>query len=618
MAGIVDQIKDKVDIVDLISSYLKLQKSGMNYKARCPFHNEKTGSFFVSPERQIWHCFGCSLGGDIFGFVKQIEGIEFPEALRILAARAGVKLERQSPEYEEYQSAKTKLYEVCELAMRFFGKQLHESPIGKKALAYLHDRGLSDKSINDFYLGYAPNSWSSLYDFLTRKYSNKEIFDAGLIIKKDSGGASFAKGYGRPQYYDRFRSRIMFPIFDINGQVVGFTGRVFGELAQQDDVGKYVNSPQTAIYDKSRILYGLDKAKLDIRRSDKCLVVEGNMDVIMSHQAGAKHVVASSGTALTDGHLKIIKRYTDNLDLCFDSDSAGTMATDRGVDLALAKGFNVGIITIRPPAGEASESELKDPADYVKKYGEKWSEYTQKSKPFMDFYFETAKNSFDLATALGKKLFSQRLMPLLASMANKIEQSHWVSEIALVLKTKEEILYQDLFSAKSRVTEDRIDSAGLPSVGQRLTNSLDPSEETLLSLIIKKPELILKMKPENAEYLSVQFGELVRRIKPEEKSPVMVQLTSAAEQTKGESAAVVDSLHLEFVYLKSQEVWKDFKDHELEEEFEKLISQIKRRKISARLASLEYDIKEAEKDKNKKHLASLLEEFSKTSKGLGD
>ena len=591
MAGIVDQIKERLDIVDLISSYLKLQKSGINYKARCPFHNEKSGSFFVSPERQIWHCFGCGLGGDAFGFVKQIEGVEFPDALRTLAARAGVKLERQSPEYQEYQSAKTKLYEICELAMRFFEKQLHQSSTGRQAFAYLKDRGLTDESIKEFHLGYAPESWNALYDFLNRNYESVEALGAGMIIKKDGGG-----------YYDRFRSRIMFPIFDINRQVVGFTGRVFGELAKQEGVGKYMNSPQTAIYDKSRVLYGLDQSKLEIRRSNHCLVVEGNMDVIMSHQAGVKHAVASSGTALTGGHLKIIKRYTDNLDLCFDADSAGSLATDRGVDLALAKGFNVGIITIR-------ENDLKDPADYVKKYGAKWSEYTQKSKPFMDFYFETTKSTFDLATALGKKLFSQKLMPFLASIGNRVEQAHWVSEMALVLKTKEEILYQELASIKPRDEEAvEVIGASLAAAGSNSMVSLDSQEEVLLSLIIKKPQLVVKIRPEDEGFFSTQFKDISGKINMEQKEPPIAQLVSTAEPAL--------TMSLEFAFLKSQEMWKDFPDHELDEEFDKLIRQIKKRKLSAQLASLEYDIRSAEKEKNKERLAVLVAEFSKISKQL--
>jgi len=598
MAGIVDQIKERVDIVDLISSYLKLQKSGINYKARCPFHNEKSASFFVSPERQIWHCFGCSLGGDAFGFVKQIDGVEFPEALRMLANRAGVKLERQSPEYQEFQSAKTKLYEICELAMRFFEKQLRESAIGKQALAYLHERGLTGESIKEFHLGYAPESWSALYDFLGRNYESRDILDAGLIIKKDSGG-----------FFDRFRSRIMFPIFDINGQVVGFTGRVFGELAKQEDVGKYVNSPQTPIYDKSRILYGLDKAKLDIRRANKCLVVEGNMDVIMSHRAGAKHVVASSGTALTDGHLKIIKRYTDNLDLCFDSDSAGAMATDRGVDLALARGFNVGIVTIESQLESASSprgsASLKDPADYVRMYGAKWAEVSQKSKPFMDFYFETAKKTFDITTALGKKLLAQKLLPFLASMANKVEQSHWVGEVALALKTKEELLYNEIAAIKPRCVEEKEDVL-TPNTQHPIPN-LNPAEETLLSLVIKKSELAERILPETGEFLSEKLKNLIEQIKPGLNRPVVAELAVAD--------ATAD-LTLEFAVLKSQELWKDFKDHELEEEFAKLVDQIKRRKITARLTELEYDIKTAERGSEKEKLVALVNEFSKISKEL--
>ncbi len=601
MSSIVDQIKDRVDIVDLISGYLKLQKSGINYKARCPFHNEKSASFFVSPERQIWHCFGCSAGGDVFGFVKQIEGIEFADALRILAARAGIELHRQSPEYQQYQTARTKLYEICDLATRFFEKQLRESDAGKKALAYLRDRGLAEESIRNFRLGYAPDSWNALGDFLERNYESKDIFDAGLAVKKDSPRSGGAGGGG---HYDRFRSRIMFPIFDLNGQVVGFAGRVFGDLAKDTEAAKYVNTPQTAIYDKSRILYGLDKAKLDIKRKNKCLVVEGNMDVIMSHQAGATNVVASSGTALTDGHLKIIKRYTDNLDLCFDADNAGTLATDRGVDLALARGFNVGIVAIGEP-------ELKDPADYVKKYGPKWSEYSQSSRPFLEFYFETAKKTLDITTALGKKLLAQKLLPFLASMVNKVEQAHWVSEIALALKLKDDILFQEIAAAKPKGLEVQDEE---PSQIVSLKENFNVMEEGLLALIMKKPDLVLDIQPEDEEFLSGRLMVLVKDIglslneTREDSKKMMAQLISAA----GPESA----MNLEFIYLKSQELWKDIEDNELAGEFKKNLDQMKRRKISARLEDLEFDIKTAEKGHDKEKLATLTAEFSKVSKQL--
>src|SRR3989344_7103831 len=255
MVDNISKIKDRLDVVDIISGYLKVQKAGMNFKARCPFHNEKTPSFYISPERQIWHCFGCSKGGDIFGFIKDIEGVEFPEALRILAQKAGIELEHQSPGVK---NEKTQLLNIVESAARFFEKQLWGSGYGRQALEYLTQRGLKEETIKEFRLGYAPNDWYSLNKFLlSLGFSKKEIVDAGLSFQKE----------GRSEIYDRFRSRIMFPIADLNGAIVGFTGRIFpaAEVAKgvepQAQVAKYINTPQTATYDKSRVLYGLNKAK---------------------------------------------------------------------------------------------------------------------------------------------------------------------------------------------------------------------------------------------------------------------------------------------------------------------------------------------------------------------
>ena len=342
MADNIEQIKSRLDVVAVISDYLKLQKSGVNYKACCPFHNEKTPSFYVSPERQIWHCFGCSQGGDIFGFIKAVEGVEFPEALRILARKAGVELEEFIPEARD---EKERLFEIVELATKFFEKQIYNSTDGKSALKYLEERGLNTETIKSFRLGFAPNDWQALNEFLRgRGYTENEVVASGLAIKKDSGAG----------IYDRFRSRITFPIADINDRVVGFTGRVFDVKNGLNEQGartsqaierfehieaKYINTPQTTIYDKSRVLYGLNKAKMQIKKAEKCLLVEGNMDAVMSCQAGVGNVVASSGTALTPLHLNLLKRYTANLNFCFDTDQAGAMATRRGIGLALNQGF---------------------------------------------------------------------------------------------------------------------------------------------------------------------------------------------------------------------------------------------------------------------------------------
>lgn len=613
MAGdVISKIKERIDIVDLISGYLRLQKSGVNYKARCPFHNEKTASFYISPERQIWHCFGCSAGGDAFGFVKQIEGVEFPEALRTLAARAGVELEPYNPEYRQFQSAKTKLYEICELASKFFEKQLWESSNGQQALNYLHDRGLTDQSIKSFRLGFAPDSWNALSDFLQKRYQTSETVSAGLAIKKDSGG-----------HYDRFRSRIMFPIFDLNGQIVGFSARIFelssGASTSSNEGGaKYVNTPQTLIYDKGRILYGLDRAKLGVRQQNRCLMVEGNMDVIMSHQASVTNAVATSGTALTDSQLKIIKRYTDNLDLCFDSDSAGEMATSRGVDLALARGFNVGIVSI-------AEADIKDPADYVKKYGAGWAQYASTSRPFMEFFFDSTKKKFDLATALGKKLLTEKLLPFVAAMASKVEQAHWVSEIALVLKMKEDILYQELTAVKPKVIEpqgyNEPETKGqLPSDLEKLEtnkNRLSMLEETLISLLVRQPELAARINPENEIYLSIHCRELIQKIAAAEERFEFDDQGKIITRLAGQIEPAL-KISLDIIYLKAQELWKDFEDVEISREFDKLLSQAKKHYVSAQLEKLEYDIKSAEKNQDKTLLARLMADFSKISKELGN
>ncbi len=601
MDDVISKIKEQVDIVSLISSYLKLQKAGVNYKARCPFHNEKSGSFFVSPERQIWHCFGCGTGGDQFGFVKQIEGVEFPEALRMLATRAGIELQPYSREHQEFQSAKTKLYEISELASKFFEKQLHESALGRQALVYLTGRGLSPGSVKDFRLGFAPDSWDSLTNFLERKYSYQEIVSAGLAIKKDKGG-----------YYDRFRSRIMFPVVDISGQIVGFSGRIYeqtsGSPATTDAGAKYVNTPQTPIYDKSRILYGLDKAKLAIRQKNKCLVVEGNIDVVMSHQAGATNAVASSGTALTTGHLNIIKRYTDNLDLCFDADQAGTMATDRGVDLALAHGFNVGILAI-------NEGGIKDPADYVLKHGADWAQYTDKSQPFIEFFFESSKKKFDIGTALGKKLLTQKLLPFVASVANNIEKTHWISEIALALKVNEDVIRQELNEIKPRVVSENELDTSRPVVSDKKLGAgperLSMLEEGLISLLIKKPGLAKEIKAETQAYLSATCQDLIQKIVPLESD-------SSNRAISLLTTAFPDSLKmsLEIIYLKSQELWKEFEDVQLTQELNNFLMQAKKQYITAKLEKLEYEIKSAERNNDKQSLATLITEFSKMSDKL--
>jgi DNA primase len=415
----IEEIKARLNIVDVIGGYIKLEKAGINYRARCPFHNEKSPSFFVSPSRQIWHCFGgCNEGGDIFKFVMKIEGIDFPDALKLLADKAGVKIRTNSKEWEKMKTERQVLSEICEKACKFFIAQLEKSKTGLEARQYLLKRGLKEETIKDWRLGYAPDTWQGLSDFLIGQgYEREDIIKAGLAIKKDS-----------QKFFDRFRGRIMFPISDLNSQVIGFTGRVFGGK-QEEDIAKYLNTPNTLLYDKSRALYGMDKGKLEARQKDFCVLVEGNVDCIMSQQAGIKNCIAVSGTALTPLHLGIIKRYTSNLVLAFDMDLAGNKATVKGIDLALKNGFNVKVIS------RVSE---KDPADIVLLEGEeKWRSLVNGAKPINEFYFELAFKDRDPESLEDKKKIVKDLLPIFKKIEGEIEQSYWIEKLSQRLKIKD-------------------------------------------------------------------------------------------------------------------------------------------------------------------------------------
>jgi DNA primase len=584
MVDNVQQIKDKLDIIDVISGYLKLTKAGINYKARCPFHNEKTPSFFISPERQIWHCFGCSKGGDMFGFIQDIEGVEFPEALRILAQRAGVKLEYSSGFIAK--DERSVLYEISETAARFFEKQLYHSSAGKRALEYLKNRGLTEETTKEFRLGFAPSEWESLSAFLrTCGYKDKDIVEAGLAIKRE----------GANGVYDRFRSRIVFPISDLNGQVVGFTGRVF---EGDEKEAKYINTPQTAIYDKSRILYGLNKAKTEIRREDKCVMVEGNMDALMSYQAGVQNVVATSGTALTPSHLKIIQRYTPNLGFCFDTDQAGAMATRRGIGLALANGLNVKVV-------EINDKECKDPADYVRKYGQGWSEIVSKAKPVIEFYFDKAKSGFDPNSADSKKTVVSVLAPFIKRLTSQVERSHWISQLAFLLRAGEDAVEADLAAAKDDlpVMEFEAQTAAVPAP----VKEDDILSQALLSVIMKNPALFKNdLGTIESDLLDTYTANAVARLTAGDSADMAAMLKEFREKEQ--------SYKLEFAYLKSQELWKDFEDEELKAEFQNLISKIKKRAISAQISSLVYDMKEAEAKKDQDKIKELTLKFTELIK----
>jgi len=582
----IDEIKNRLDVVEVISSYIKLHKTGANFRALCPFHSEKKPSFFVSPARQIWHCFGCQKGGDVFGFVKEIEGIEFGDALRILAQRAGVELKRYTPEYAKLKTERQRLYEICELATRFFEKQLEESKIGKEAKKYLLARGITEESIKKWRIGYAPDVWQGLSDFLTsRGNQQEEIKKAGLGLSSEQGS-----------FYDRFRGRIIFPIFDLNSQVVGFGGRVFKEK-DKEEIAKYVNTPNTILYDKSRILYGLDKAKVEIRKKDSCILVEGYTDVIMTHQAGTQNVVATSGTALTPYQLKILRRYSNNLILGFDMDVAGDTATKRGIDLAQIQGFDIKII--RLPEG-------KDAADIISLNPKGWGKAIENAKLILDFYFESAFLGRDTKTPGGKKEISKILLPVIKRILNKIEQSYWIQKLAKDLEAKEEDIREELKKVKLEENLYGLEPEEIINLPPKSRKEL--LEERLITLILKKPEslnLVDELRSSSRvatarvteesklSYFSAQTRDILIKLK-EKQTP--------------------DSEFFNCLSLKAE--IEEIEEKDILPEIQLCLKELSSLEIKEKLDQISQEIKKAEEVKDLGKIEKLSQEFNKLAKEI--
>lgn len=589
----VEQIKQKLDIIEVIGEYIRLAKAGRNYKARCPFHSERTPSFVVSQERQIWHCFGCGVGGDIFAFVKQIEGVEFPDALRILARKAGVVLKRQDP---QVQSQKKRLYDVCELATKFYEVQLEKSTSGKKVQKYLLERGLQLQTIKTWRLGWAPDDWRALSDFLKKRgYKEQEILQSGLVVQKDPSTGS---GYNK-EYHDRFRSRIMFPIFDIQGQTVGFAGRIFGK--EDAEVGKYINTSQTPLYDKSFILYGLNFAKLELRQKNSCIFVEGNLDVIMSYQAGTKNTVASSGTALTEEHLKIIKRYTDNLIFAFDADLAGVTATGRSIDMALKQDFIVKIAML----GE------KDPADLIKKNPAQWLQAITQAQSIMDFYFASTFAKFNSQTLEGKREIKKVILPVVKSIASRTEQSEWIKGLARRLRVDEKDLVIDLQKIKVTQLADWSIKANISDSTIKNMSRQDGLEERFLGLCLNNPQYFSNVSGiAQQDFQNEKFGQIFCELKKlieqsETKDPLGHLQKSLSTELK---------MNVEYLSLKIQQ--QPSEEIETLCEMETCVRELKMIKVRQKLTSLSYEIEQAQKQSSKIQLKQLLEKFSQLSSEL--
>lgn len=412
-----DEIKQKIDIVELIGESIQLKVAGSSgLKGLCPFHGEKTPSFHVSRDRQIWHCFGCGEGGDCFAFVMKMEGLTFPEALMHLGKKTGVEV-RRLPTVET--NAKQRMYQVNELAQKFFRKVLLDSASAHGARAYVELRGIPIELAEVFGIGYAPDEWDALSGFLSKRgFSETEIMQGGLSLKKKSGSGVI----------DRFRNRLMIPLRDHHGNTVGFTGRslpTYNLPPTTSDSPKYMNSPETPIYHKGSLVFGLDLAKRAIREKGYVVIVEGNLDVVASHKAGVQNIIASSGTALTQDQLILLKRYTETIVFAFDADAAGFAAAKKGISLARGLGFDVRAAIL--PDG------VKDPDDLVQKNPVAWETLVTKSVPIMEFLIAHVTKEKDLRQIDDKREVAKELLPAISEMSSVVEREHWLQIVADLL-----------------------------------------------------------------------------------------------------------------------------------------------------------------------------------------
>jgi DNA primase len=495
----VDEVKQRLDIVEMVSSYVPdLKKSGRNFKAVCPFHAEKTPSFFVFPERQSWHCFGaCGTGGDMFAFVMRKEGVDFKEALNILAERAGVTVVQRKP--DEGKSEADRLKEINEAAAELFHNQLFNSTGGQRTQEYLIRRGVSEKTMRQFQIGYSQDSWDSLrQELMKRGYHENELAAAGLLVEKEKEGT-----------YDRFRNRLMFPIRDMAGRVAGF-----GARALDDSLPKYLNSPQTLIFDKSSSLYGIDFARPAIRKENLAVIVEGYMDVIVAHQHGFTNVVASLGTALTEKHVGIVKKLTNRLTLALDADAAGEMATLRGIEVA-SHTFDQKVVPLPTSAGlvkyeEQLDAEIsvmilpegKDPDDVIKESPQEWEHLLKQASPVVDYTFDLVISKLDVTKARDKSQAVDQLLPLIAEIKDRVRQAHYLQKLARMVAVDEQKLDSELSQFKQKALGPRRETKSPPpSKPVSHLSSGDSLAEYCLYLLFSYPDLRSHASDLRVDYL---------------------------------------------------------------------------------------------------------------------
>jgi DNA primase len=570
-----EEVRAKLDIEAVVGEYVQLRRAGRNWKGLSPFSDEKTPSFFVSPDKGIWHDFSSNQGGDVFSFVMRVEGLDFRGALEHLARKAGVDLsqyEQKSGAAGGLSEKRKRLLAMHESAATFYQRALYENEIAKD---YVKGRGFNRQVVHDFRLGYAPSDGKSLLSFMTQKgYTTSELRDGGLIGSRGT---------------DLFRERLMIPLMDGQGQVIGFTARLLRDIK---NAPKYLNTPQTLLYDKGRHVYGLHLAKEAIRKKERAVVVEGNLDVISSHQVGVTHVVATAGTALTDSHLKVLSRLTDNVLLAFDADKAGIAATERAIPIAQAVEVELGIVVM--PEG------VKDPDELIKRDVTAWEDALTNSRPAIDWIIAQYESRLDLTTAIGKRQLTTKALTLLGSLEDLVEQEHYLRKLADKVGTSLETLRSRMSQLGESATDQRMKPVKKSQA--EYADTPHPQQDHLLALLVIDQDvrdiaMELSVDAFDGEARQALFRYIVTHPSPSALEGVPAELQDF-------------DVYVKIVQLKAETSFKEQSAQERTQAASHLVGQIKSQHVKQKKDILTAQLREAELSGDEPKILRLRSELN--------
>jgi len=577
---IINQILDRADIAEVISGYIPLKRAGRNFRANCPFHHEKTPSFMISPDKQIFHCFGCGVGGNVFGFVMKYERIEFPEAVELVGTKVGIQIPKSSSGQSQNRSEAAKIHSANEAAVQFYHYTLLETEHAKDAVNYLNKRGVKEETVKKLKLGFAPSGWDSFLSF-----AKKKGFDAKLL---ERAGLALAGKDGN--FYDRFRQRVIFPIHNNKGQVVGFGARVLDET-----LPKYMNSPDTPVYSKGRNLYGLNLAIEHIKEKDYVIIVEGYLDFLTPFQAGVGNIVASLGTALTNEQVKLLKRFTNNIVMVFDPDSAGEAASLRGLDVAVAEGMNVKVATL--PKG-------CDPDKFVAQEGvEKFIKCIETAADFFDYKYNLLKSRLKNFDVNSKSKIANEMLITIAKISNAVVKSEYIKRLSQYL----DVDTQALWAEASKIRPDQESNFDIHPVvigAAPKTVNLQAAEKMLLGLILDDPAFITEIKKyysESQVQLDSDFSVLLGIVCCFWAEHKTINIAKLINSVKNESycKAILDAYAAVGELVDKEKCLKD------------CIKNLKQSHVKVKMKMLQAEIKSAQElKKGEQHLGKLLSEYN--------